>query len=159
MLWKGFWGFSSLWQVWKALGSFDVNMVCPLPGSWINHVFVYSSHICVILCLCAAVCGRQFLSRVDILIQFYGVFREPFIEMTFSRSKKARASQKYRVFSFTLVYRPHKSVARFGGIRFLCNPLVAGIAINHVHLQGVPPKSVLCVGFNFLACASQIIQI
>ena len=34
----GFGGFSSLWQVWKALGSFDVNMVCPLPGSWINHV-------------------------------------------------------------------------------------------------------------------------
>ena len=22
----------------QALGSFDVNMVCPLPGSWINHV-------------------------------------------------------------------------------------------------------------------------
>ena len=35
---EGFGGFSSLWQVWKALGSFDVNMVCPLPGSWINHV-------------------------------------------------------------------------------------------------------------------------
>ena len=34
---EGFGGFSSLWQVWKALGSFDVNMVCPLPGSWINH--------------------------------------------------------------------------------------------------------------------------
>ena len=35
---EGFGGFSSLWQVWKALGSFDVNMVCPLPGSWINHL-------------------------------------------------------------------------------------------------------------------------
>ena len=35
---EGFGGFISLWQVWKALGSFDVNMVCPLPGSWINHV-------------------------------------------------------------------------------------------------------------------------
>ena len=67
---EGFGGFSSLWQVWKALGSFDVNMVCPLPGSWINHVV----HLCVILCLCAAVCGREFLSRVDILMQFYGVF-------------------------------------------------------------------------------------
>ena len=32
------------------------------------------AHICVILCLCAAVCGRQFLSRVDILIQFSDVF-------------------------------------------------------------------------------------
>ena len=37
-----------LWMVWKALealgilsealGSFEVNTVCPLPGSWINHV-------------------------------------------------------------------------------------------------------------------------
>ena len=31
------------------------------------RVFV---HLCVILCLCAVVCGRQFLSRVDILMQF-----------------------------------------------------------------------------------------
>ena len=31
------------------------------------HVFV---HLCVILWLCAAVCGREFLSRVDILMQF-----------------------------------------------------------------------------------------
>ena len=38
---EGFGGFISLWQVWKALGSFDVNMVCPLPGSWINHVCMY----------------------------------------------------------------------------------------------------------------------
>ena len=37
-----FGGFRSLWQVWKALGSFDVNMVCPLPGSWINHVIGFS---------------------------------------------------------------------------------------------------------------------
>ena len=35
---EGFGGFSSLWQVWKALGSFDGNMVGPLPGLWINHV-------------------------------------------------------------------------------------------------------------------------
>ena len=32
------------------------------------------AHIYAILCLCAAVCGRQFLSRVDILMQFSGVF-------------------------------------------------------------------------------------
>ena len=42
------------------------------------HVFV---HLCGILCLCAAVCGREFLSRVDMLMQFYGVFWEPFIGM------------------------------------------------------------------------------
>ena len=39
--------FVRLWILWKvlealgmlpeALGSIDVNMVCPLPGSWINH--------------------------------------------------------------------------------------------------------------------------
>ena len=38
-------------------------------------------HLWVILCLCAAVCGRQFLSRVDILMQFYGVCSEPFMGM------------------------------------------------------------------------------
>ena len=31
------------------------------------YLFAFA-HTCVILCLCAAVCGRQFLSRVDILI-------------------------------------------------------------------------------------------
>ena len=32
--------------------------------------FAYLVHICVILCLCVAVCGRQFRSRVDSLIEF-----------------------------------------------------------------------------------------
>ena len=41
---ESFGGFSSLWQVWKALGSFDVNMVCPLPGSWINRVLYAFLH-------------------------------------------------------------------------------------------------------------------
>ena len=39
-------------------------------------------HLFVILCLCAAVCGREFLSRVDIWMQFYGVFWEPFMGMS-----------------------------------------------------------------------------
>ena len=39
-----------------------------------EYLFAYSAHICVLLCLCAAVCGRQFLSRVDILMQFSDVF-------------------------------------------------------------------------------------
>ena len=55
MLWKALASFGNLWEVWKALkgfgkllgsferlweavGSLDVNMVCPSPGSWINHV-------------------------------------------------------------------------------------------------------------------------
>ena len=36
--------------------------------------YVVDMCVCVILCLCAAVCGREFLSRVDILMQFYGDF-------------------------------------------------------------------------------------
>ena len=43
------------------------------------HVFV---HLCGILCWCAAVCGRAFLSRVDILMPFYGVVWEPFMGMS-----------------------------------------------------------------------------
>ena len=57
MLWEVLGGFGShcenlfarLWMVWKALealgmlsralGSFDVNTVCPSLGSWINHDF------------------------------------------------------------------------------------------------------------------------
>mgnify|MGYP001489843444 CR=1 FL=1 len=35
--------------------------------------FLYFAHMYVILYLCAAVHGRQFLSRADIFIQFYGV--------------------------------------------------------------------------------------
>ena len=38
------------------------------------YLFACFADICVILCLCAAVCGRQFLSRVDILMQFSDVF-------------------------------------------------------------------------------------
>ena len=46
---EGFGGFSSLWQVWKALGSFDVNMVCPFPGWWINHVLdPFPGCLCVV---------------------------------------------------------------------------------------------------------------
>ena len=40
---------------------------------------------CRYLCgfaMCAAVCGMQFLSRVDILMQFYGVFWEPLMGMS-----------------------------------------------------------------------------
>ena len=49
---EGFGGFSSLWQVWKALGSFDVNMVCPLPGSWINHVCIFCTSVCDSVLMC-----------------------------------------------------------------------------------------------------------
>ena len=34
MLWKA---IEALGVLWEALGSFDVNMVCALAGSWINH--------------------------------------------------------------------------------------------------------------------------
>ena len=35
MVWKA---LEALGMLSEALGSFDVNIVCPLPGSWINHV-------------------------------------------------------------------------------------------------------------------------
>ena len=48
-----------------------------------EHVAKYPPpYICVLLCLCAAVCGRQFLSRVDHLMWFYDVFWEPFMGMS-----------------------------------------------------------------------------
>ena len=73
---------------WEAFGSFDVNTVCPLPGSWINHVLLCFLHLFVILCLCAAVCGRQFLSRVDMLMQFSQCFlRAVYGNVVISRSK------------------------------------------------------------------------
>ena len=51
--------------------------------SHVLYVFcLYVADICVILCLCVAVCGRQFPSRVDTLMQFYGVFWEPFMGMS-----------------------------------------------------------------------------
>ena len=45
------------------------------PQSHVLRVFLnVFVHLCGILCWCAPVCGRAFLSRVDILMQFYGVF-------------------------------------------------------------------------------------
>ena len=38
MVWKA---LEALGMLSEALGSFDVNTVCPLPGSWINHVFFF----------------------------------------------------------------------------------------------------------------------
>ena len=55
-------------------------------------------HLCAILCLCATVCGRQFLSRVDILMQFYGVFWEPFMGMSCFLVQKIGARHKSLVF-------------------------------------------------------------
>ena len=39
MVWKS---LEALGMLSEALGSFDVNTVCPLPGSWINHVTVFA---------------------------------------------------------------------------------------------------------------------
>ena len=50
------------------------------PISCFMCFFACFAHLCAILCLCATVCGRRFLSRVDVLIQFYGIFGEPFME-------------------------------------------------------------------------------
>ena len=45
------------------------------PQSHVLRVFLnVFVHLCGILCWCAAVCGREFLSRVDILMQFLRCF-------------------------------------------------------------------------------------
>ena len=60
--------------------------------------FPYFAHICVILCLCAAVCGRQFLSRADTLIILRCFLRAVYGNVVFSRSKMG-ARHKSLVFS------------------------------------------------------------
>ena len=43
MVWKA---LEALGMLSEALGSFDVNTVCPLPGSWINHVCILCTYLC-----------------------------------------------------------------------------------------------------------------
>ena len=63
------------WACIIKVSCFSVHFCSQLsPISCVVRNFAYFAHICVILCLCIAVCGRQFLSRVDIFMQFYGVF-------------------------------------------------------------------------------------
>ena len=59
MVWKV---LEALGMLSEALGSFDVNTVCPLPGSWINHLQGLLTTV------------WQFLWRVDVCMQIYGVF-------------------------------------------------------------------------------------
>ena len=37
----------ALGMLWEALGSIDVNMVCSLAGSWINHVSEDEGTFCI----------------------------------------------------------------------------------------------------------------
>ena len=74
---------SKLHALHKSLMFFPLTFAPGCPQSHVLRVFLHVFvHLCVILCLCAAVCGREFLSRVDILMQFYGVFWEPFMGMS-----------------------------------------------------------------------------
>ena len=84
MVWKA---LEALGMLSEALGSFDVNTVCPLPGSWINHV------------LYAFLLG--FLKMMSIMYAFLqGLLNPAYGNVVFSRSK-LRASQQFRAFSFT----------------------------------------------------------
>ena len=52
---------------WKSLVFFRSLLLTAVANlMFCVYVFAYFAHICVILCLCAAVCGRQFLSGVEI---------------------------------------------------------------------------------------------
>ena len=48
MVWKA---LEALGMLSEALGSFDVNTVCPLPGSWINHVTVFGDRLARFDCI------------------------------------------------------------------------------------------------------------
>ena len=41
MVWKA---LEALGMLSEALGRLDVNTICPLPGSWINHVAYLCAH-------------------------------------------------------------------------------------------------------------------
>ena len=75
----------------EALGSFDVNTVCPLPSSWINHFTCFSED--EVNCVC--IFTRFAESRLW--------------ECRVFSFKIARISQKSRVFPFTFVPAPRKS--------------------------------------------------
>ena len=65
------------WMRVIKVSCFSVHVFFQLsPISCFVCFFLHSMSICVceILCLCAAVCGREFLSRVDILMQFLRCF-------------------------------------------------------------------------------------
>ena len=82
-------------MLWKALGSFDVNMVCPLPGSWINHV------VCIFMCFSE--------DDVNCVCIFTGFAESRPWECRVFSFNIARTSQKSRVFPFTFVPAPRKS--------------------------------------------------
>ena len=84
VFWELFMGMSCfLVQKWMRIikvSCFSVHFCSHLsPIACFVCIFLY---VFVHLWLCAAVCGRQFLSRVDTLMQFYGVFWKPFMGMS-----------------------------------------------------------------------------
>ena len=92
MVWKA---LEALGMLWKALGRLDVNTVCPLPGSWINHV------VCMFTCFSE--------DEVTFGIIFTGFAESCLWECRVFSFKIARISQTSRVFLFTFVPAPHKS--------------------------------------------------
>ena len=82
-------------MLWEALGSFDVNTVCPLPGSWINHV----------VCIFTWFSERE----VTFVCIFTGFAESRLWECRVFSFEIARTSQKSRVFPFTFVPAPCKS--------------------------------------------------
>ena len=92
MVWKA---LEALGMLSEALGSFDVNTVCPLPGSWINHV------VCIFTCFSE--------NEVTFVCIFTGFAESRPWECRVFSFKIARISQKSRVFPFTFVPAPRKS--------------------------------------------------
>ena len=85
------------------------------------HVFV---HLCVILSWCAAVCGRAFLSQVDILMHFLRCFlRAVYGNVVFFRSKMDAHHKRlvfFRSFLLTSVANPMFCVYLFAYFAEIC---------------------------------------
>ena len=84
MVWKA---LEALGMLSEALGSFDVNTVCPLLGSWINHV------VCIFPCF--------FEDEVNFGCIFTGLAESRPWECRVFSFKTPRTSYKSLVFHFT----------------------------------------------------------
>ena len=93
MVWKA---LEALGMLSEALGSFDVNTVCPLPGSWVAGCFV-----CIFMCFSE--------DGVNVVCIFTGFAESRLWECRVFSFEIARASHKSRVFPFTFAYGPRKS--------------------------------------------------
>ena len=84
MVWKA---LEALGMLSEALGSFDVNTVCPLPGSWINHgpVCICCTSVCDSVHMCCSLWQAFPESRSYLNAFFAGFAESAYGHVVFSR--------------------------------------------------------------------------